>query len=85
MLLISFLLGAAWVVYDVGLKAVSGQVTRGGITAEAERALFEFGSDLRQAVFVKTAQAVTLSVNADINSDGLTENIQYTWSGISST
>lgn len=80
-LLVSFILIAVWAVYNVGFKAFSGQETRVGVMPEVERALFELGSDLRQAVSVTSAQATSLTFTADTNSDGINETIQYAWGG----
>ncbi len=83
MIFVSFLLGAVWMVYNVSFKAFTGQTTRGGITPEVERALFELGSDLRQADSVTAAQAASLTITADTDSDGAAETIQYAWDGTS--
>jgi type II secretory pathway component PulJ len=81
--LVSFILVAVWMVYGLGLKAFSGQEIRGGIIPEVERALYEFGSDLRRATSVTNAQEASITFISGADSTGLNETIQYAWGGVS--
>lgn len=81
-LLVSFLLVAVWMVYDAGFKVFYGQARRSGITPEVEKALSEFGKDLREALSVTAAAEASLTITADTDSNGASDTIQYTWGGI---
>ncbi|MFA6320374.1 MAG: prepilin-type N-terminal cleavage/methylation domain-containing protein [Candidatus Omnitrophota bacterium] len=84
LLLVSFVLVAVWSVYSAGSKVFYGQETRGGVVPEVERALYEFGSDLRRAASVTDAQKTSLTFTSGASSSGKNETMKYVWDDISS-
>jgi len=82
-LLISILVGAVWVVYDVGSRSFQSQWTRSGLKSEAGRALVYMGRGLRIATAVTTSSATALTFTADLDGNGSNDTIQYVWSGVS--
>jgi len=82
-ILISILVGAVWVVYNVGSRSFQSQWARSGLKSEAGRALYYMGHDLRVATAVTTSSATALTFTADVDGNGSNDTIQYAWSGVS--
>ena len=80
-MLISAMLGAVWVIYSTGLKVFYGQVSRYDIKGETSLALITMTKELHQALSITAATATSVTFTADLDSNGVNETIQYTWSG----
>ena len=80
-LLISAILGATWIIYSTGFKVFSNQLSRYDIKDQMSLAFITMTTELRQALSITEATATSVTFTADINSDGVSETIQYTWSG----
>mgnify|MGYP001581763217 CR=1 FL=1 len=80
--LVSILLGAIWVVYDVGFRTFHTQMVRTSAKGEVGRLFINIAKELRQATSMTNAQQVTSTFTADTDYNGVDETIQYTWSGI---
>lgn len=80
---LSIFLGATSMIYNSMFKPYFSQEKRTGIKADMVKSLPTFSQELRQATAVNSAQAASISFNADLDGDGVDETIQYSWSGIS--
>lgn len=79
--LIAILLGAIWMVYDVGFRTFYTQGTRTSIKGEVGRLLINISAELRQATSLTSAQLDNLTFTLDSDSNGTDDNLQYIWSG----
>jgi len=82
-MLISFILAAVWTVYGAGYNVFHGQYARQNIKSQASLAFITMTNELHQALTVTAAAATSLTITADLNSDGLSETLIYSWSGAS--
>jgi len=80
-MLISAMLGAIWVVYSTGFNVFYGQVSRYDIKDETALAFITMTKELHQASSITAATATSVTFTADIDSNGVNETTQYTWSG----
>ncbi len=80
--LVSILLGAICMVYNVGFKAFYAQWTRTGVKGQAGRTFINAARELRQAASVTGAQQSNLTFSADTDNNGVDETIQYIWSAV---
>ena len=81
-MLISAMLGAVWVIYSTGFDVFYGQLSRYDIKDETSLAFITMTKELHQASSVTAATATSVTFTADLDSDGVDETIQYTWSGV---
>ena len=81
MLMISAMLIAVWAIYSTGVRVFYGQVARYDIKDRANLAFITMTGELQQAISVTAATATSVTFTVDLNSDGVSETIQYTWSG----
>lgn len=81
MMLISAMLGAIWVVYSTGFEVFSGQLSRYDIKSETALAFIKMTKELHQASSVTVATGTSITFYADLDDDGVSEKIQYIWSG----
>lgn len=82
-LLISALLGAVYMIYGTGYKVYYSQLSREDIKSETSLAFMKMTSEFYQALSVTAATATSLTITADLNSDGISETLIYGWSGVS--
>ena len=81
MLLISAMLGAIWMIFRTGLITFYGTSDRQNISDQASVAFTTMTNELRQASSVISATGTAVRFYADVNSDGVNEDIQYIWNG----
>lgn len=81
-LLISAMLGAIWVIFHTGLQVFYGTLGRQDIQSQSSAAFETMTNELRQASSVTAATAASIIFTADTNGDGVSETIQYIWSGV---
>lgn len=81
MVMVSVLMGAIGLAYNVGFRVFYSHKTRIGGKSEAGRSLSTMAQEVRTAVSVTSAQASSLTFSADTDNDGINESIQYSWSG----
>lgn len=81
-MLISVMLGAMWVVYSMGSKIFYGQLSRYNIKDETSLAFTTITKELHQAFSVTDATATSITFTTDLDSDGVYEEIEYSWSGV---
>jgi prepilin-type N-terminal cleavage/methylation domain-containing protein len=79
--LISAMLGGVWTVYSVGFNVFYGQLSRYDIKDETSLAFIVMTKELHQATSVTAATATSITFTADLDSNGVSETIQYTWAG----
>lgn len=82
-LLISIMLSAVWTIYHAGFTVFYNQVSRYDIKDQLSSAFITMTNELQQATSVTAATATSAVFYADINSDGIDEKIEWTWSGVS--
>lgn len=82
-MLISLMLVAVWAIYGTGYNVFYGQYARQNIKGQTSLAFITMTNELHQALSVTAATATSLTVAADINNDGLSETLIYSWSGVS--
>ena len=82
-LLIASMLFAVWTIYHTGFTVFYNQVSRYDIKGQLSSAFISMTNELQQAVSTAAATATSAVFYADINSDGIDEKIEYTWSGVS--
>jgi prepilin-type N-terminal cleavage/methylation domain-containing protein len=80
--LISAMLGAVWTVYSTGFQVFYGQLSRYDIKDETALAFITMTNELHQASSITAATATSVTFTADLDSNGVNETIQYTWSGV---
>lgn len=80
--LVSVMLGAVWMVYDVGFKVFHDQFTLTGIKGEVGRLMTNISRELRTAASLTAAAEEDLTFTADSDDDGVNESVQYIWSGV---
>lgn len=80
-MLISVMLGAVWLIYSAGFNVFYNQVSRYDIKDQMSLAYITMTNELHQATAITAATATSVTFTADIDSDGASETIQYTWSG----
>ena len=81
-ILMTVMLGAVWTVYNTGLRLFYSEASRSGVKDEVGRALQTMSSELRQLTSVTSALTTGMTFTAGVNSDGTTDTVQYTWSGV---
>ena len=81
--LISAMLGAVWAIYSTGFDVFYGQLSRYDIKDETALSFITMTRELHQASSIAAATATSVRFKADLNSDGVDEDITYTWSGAS--
>ena len=74
---------AVWTIYHTGFTVFYNQVSRYDIKDQLSSAFITMTDELQQAAFVTAATATSAAFYADINSDGIDEKIEWTWSGVS--
>lgn len=82
-LLISIMLVAVWTIYHTGFTVFYNQVSRYDIKDQLSLAFITMTNELQQASSVTAATATSAVFYADINSDGIDEKIEWTWSAVS--
>lgn len=80
-LLISVMLGAVWLIYHTGFQVFYSQYARENIKAQAASAFLTMTNELHQALSITAATSNSITFTADLDSDGISETIQYVWSG----
>lgn len=80
-MLVSAVLGAIWMIYGTGLEVFYNQMFRYDIKDQINLAFITMTKELHQTLSITAATATSVTFTADINSDGVNETIQYTWSG----
>lgn len=81
-LLISTMLGTVWAIYHTGFTVFYNQLSRYDIKGETSLAFMTMTGELHQALSVTAATATSITFTADLDSNGVNETIQYTWSGV---
>jgi hypothetical protein len=79
-LLISAMLGALWTIFRTGLITFYGTEDRQNIFSQTSNAFTVMTNELHQATSITAASGSAVTFIADLNSDGVNETIQYTWS-----
>lgn len=80
-MLISAMLGAIWVIFHTGFQVFYGTLGRQNIQSQASMAFETMTNELHQATSVTAATGTSITFTADINNDGASESVQYSWSG----
>lgn len=82
-MLVSAMLGAAWLIFSAGFGVFYGQLSRYDIKNETSLAFITMTKELHQASSITAATASSITFTADLDSNGVNETIQYRWSGLS--
>lgn len=83
--LMAALFAVLWMVYQTGFGIFHSQMIRIGAKGEASRCLIRMEEELRHATALTAAQQTSVSFSADTDDNGVSETIQYAWSGTAGT